>query len=144
MIEDLPIPALFARMKKYHVRYLENNIKREDINTAQFIILVVLRKHDKITQRELGDHLSYSKGLITRFLKELEENGYVHRETDEKNKRKKIISITQKGIDLAEEIEKYNEIWEKEVFEFLSEDEFKTLTSNLYRAVENSKTYLEK
>lgn len=144
MIEDLPIPALFAKMKKYHVKYLEKNIKLDDVQTAQFIILVVLSKHDKITQKELADHLSYSEGLITRFLKQLEQNNYIHREIDENNKRKKIITITQKGIDLAEEIEKYNEIWEKEVFKFLNEDEFKTLTTNLYRAVENSEKYVEK
>ena len=62
---------------------------------------------------------------------------------DEKNKRRKIITITPKGQESATKIKKYQKEWENEVFEFLTDNEFKEfkyiLKNSLIKRIEMEK-----
>lgn len=144
ILREMPIPALLSLMKKNFNEYLEKNLEEEDIKIGQIPILFVLKKHDKISQKELANHLYYSEGLITRFMKKLEENNYIKREINPENKRENIISINPKGKKLVDEISEYKDKWEREVFGFLSEKEFFELKNNFQIAIKNSKTMLKK
>ena len=138
MLENMPMASLLSILKKNYVQYLEENIIVDDIQTAEFPILLVLKKHDNITQKELADYLYYSEGLITRFIKRLEENEYIKRGVNPKNKREKIITITPKGMKLADEIENHKNEWEEIVFGFLSKNQLLKFKNNIYKAIENS------
>ena len=138
MLENMPMASLLTILKKNYVQYLEQNIIVDNVQTAEFPILLVLKKHDNITQKELADYLYYSEGLITRFIKRLEENDYIKRSVNPKNKREKIITITSKGIKLADEIDDHKNEWEKNIFGFLSEDQLLKFKNNIYKAIENS------
>ena len=118
-------------IKRSYIRYLDNKINDMNITSGEVPFLFVLNEDDKITQKELSDSLRTSESLTTRVLKSLEEKGYVTREVDEKNKRRKIIKITPKGQETATKIKKYQKEWENEVFEFLTTNEFTEFKSNL-------------
>ena len=102
-----------------------------NITSGEVPFLFVLNEHDKITQKELSYSLRTSEGLTTRVLKSIEEKGYVTREVDKKNKRRKIITITPKGQESATKIKKYQKEWENKVFEFLTDNEFNEFKSIL-------------
>ena len=129
--KNLDITATFAMIKRSYIRYLDNKINDMNITSGEVPFLFVLNEDDKITQKELSDSLRTSESLTTRVLKSLEEKGYVTREVDEKNKRRKIIKITPKGQETATKIKKYQKEWENEVFEFLTTNEFTEFKSNL-------------
>lgn len=129
--ENIDIPAIFAMIKRSYIRYMDNEIKNEDINSGEFPFLLVLNEKDKITQKELADSLRTSEGLVTRVLKKLEKNNYITRETDPNNKRRNIITITNKGREITKKIITYQNNWEKTVFSFLRDDELNTFKSNL-------------
>ncbi len=129
--ENIDIPAIFAMIKRSYIRHMDNEIKNEDINSGEFPFLLVLNEKDKITQKELADSLRTSEGLVTRVLKKLEKNNYITRETDPKNKRRNIITITNKGREITKKIITYQNNWEKTVFSFLRDDELNTFKSNL-------------
>lgn len=136
--ENIDIPAMLAMIKRSYIRYLDNQIQKEDINSGEFPFLLVLNKKDKITQTELAESLKITEGLVTRVLKRLEKNQYVTREVNPKNKRKKIISITPKGKKIAQEVIICQENWQRETFSFLSDDELIRFKSNLKTALINS------
>ena len=140
---NLDISATFAMIKRSYIRYLDNKINDMNITSGEVPFLFVLNEHDKITQKELADSLRTSEGLTTRVLKSIEEKGYVTREVDEKNKRRKIITITPKGQESASKIKKYQKEWENEVFEFLTDNEFKEfksiLKNSLIKSIEMEK-----
>ncbi|WP_297983489.1 MarR family transcriptional regulator [uncultured Methanobrevibacter sp.] len=144
ILREMPIPALLSLMKKNYNEYMEKNLEEDDIQIGQIPILFVLKKHDKISQKELAEHLHYSEGLITRFIKKLEENMYIKRNVNPENKRENIISINPKGEKLVDEISEYKDKWEMEVFDFLSQDEFFEFKEKLEIAIINSKTMLNK
>ena len=140
---NVDISATFAMIKRSYIRYLDNKINDMNITSGEVPFLSVLNEHDKITQKELADSLRTSEGLTTRVLKSIEEKGYVTREVDEKNKRRKIITITPKGQESATKIKKYQKEWENEVFEFLTDNEFNEfksiLKNSLIKSIEMEK-----
>ena len=121
--DNIDLTATFAMIKRSYIRYIDNEIRKDDINAGEFPFLLVLNEKDKITQKELADSLRTSEGLTTRVLKKLEKNGYIIREVDSNNKRRKIITITEKGRKIADKVICIQNNWEKEIFSSLSEDE---------------------
>ena len=136
--KNLDITATFAMIKRSYIRYLENKITTHDITSGETPFLFVLNEKDKITQKELSDSLRTSEGLTTRVLKSLEKKEYITRKVDEKNKRRKIITITPKGKKTAEIIKKYQKEWENEIFGFLTDSEFNEFKSILKNSLINS------
>lgn len=138
-IDYLGIPAYFSIIKKSYIRYIDNKIDKNDINSGEFPLLLVLNERDNITQKQLSDLTKNSEGLMTRVLKKLENNGYVERKVDGNNKRRKIISITPKGEKIANEIKEYQQQWEYDTFNFLNENDFENFKKNLKKAVFTSR-----
>ena len=136
--KNLDITATFAMIKRSYIRYLEHKITTHDITSGETPFLFVLNEKDKITQKELSDSLRTSEGLTTRVLKSLEKKEYITRKVDEKNKRRKIITITPKGKKTAEIIKKYQKEWENEIFGFLTDSEFNEFKSILKNSLINS------
>ena len=131
--KNLDITASFAMIKRSYIRYLDNKIVDFDITSGEVPFLLVLNENDKITQNELSNSLRTSEGLVTRVLRSLEEKGYVTREVDKENKRRKIITITPKGKKTAEIIKRYQKEWENKTFGFLTDvefDEFRLILKN--------------
>ena len=136
--ENIDIPATLAMIKRSYVRYIDSQIKEEDINAGEFPFLLVLNEKDKITQKELADSLKTSEGLVTRVSKRLENNGYITREVDSKNKRRNLISITDKGRDIARKVIASQDLWENHTFSFLSDEELNQFKLALKLALINS------
>lgn len=136
--ENVDIPATLAMIKRSYVRYIDNEIKHEDINAGEFPFLLVLNEKDKITQKELADSLKTSEGLVTRVSKKLEKNEYITREVDLNNKRRNLISITPKGRAIAEKVITSQNRWEKHSFSFLTDEELKQFKLILKLALINS------
>lgn len=136
--ENIDIPATLAMIKRSYVRYIDNEIQKEDINAGEFPFLLVLNEKDKITQKQLADSLKTSEGLVTRVLKRLEKNGYVTREINPNNKRQNLISMTPKGRTTADKVMASQKKWEEHAFSFLSDEELNQFKLILKLALINS------
>ena len=136
--ENIDIPATLAMIKRSYVRYIDNEIQKEDINAGEFPFLLVLNEKDKITQKQLADSLKTSEGLVTRVLKRLEKNGYVTREINPNNKRQNLISMTPKGRTIADKVMSSQNKWEEHAFSFLSDEELNKFKLILKLALINS------
>ncbi len=69
-------------------------LKRFDLTTAQFDVLLQIRTYQPLTQMELAEKVTVTQGGISRMLTRLEKEGYIVRKQDWKTKT---ISLTEQG-----------------------------------------------
>ena len=97
-------------MKKFH--------KKSDApyRKPEFQAMLFLSYKEKITMQELGEELHVTKPRVTALVSELLEKDFVVQSTDEKDKRKKYLSLSEKGIECVESHRKDYETWFKSMW----------------------------
>lgn len=68
-----------------------------DLSLAQHEILVTIRRHNGLTQRELSEQLLVVKSNATALLQKLEARGLVERSPDPDDSRIKRLTLTRSG-----------------------------------------------
>lgn len=128
---ELSTLVVFTRAEhEIHKRELET-IKKTGLTTAQFGVLEALYNKGDLRICELIDKILTTSGNITVVIKNLEKDGLIKREQDPKDKRSCIISITEEGKKIIEDIfpEHIKNI--KGIFDILTEEEKITLKTIL-------------
>lgn len=105
-------------MKCGHILMHKTGRKRGQDN-----ILGVLSQYDSLSQKRLQEILGIEAGSLSEILSKLEQKDLITRYKDELDKRKSIISLTQKGIDKAQHKKSNDE----DLFDMLDEQEKKEL-----------------
>ena len=100
-------------------------LKRFDLTTAQFDVLVQIRLNEPLTQSELAEKTIVTQGGISRMLARLEKEGYILRTQDWKTKT---IRLTGKATKILEEAMPAQLAFQSSFFEdVLTKEEEKTL-----------------
>ena len=132
-------------MKRFH--------KKSDTpyRKPEFQAMLFLSCKGKITMQELGEELHVIKPRVTALVSELLEKDFVVQSTDEKDKRKKYLSLSEKGVECIELHRKAYETWfksmwdkfdarEKEAFNILLTKTNLVLREELQDKEENNET----
>ena len=132
-------------MKRFH--------KKSDApyRKPEFQAMLFLSCKEKITMQELGEELHVTKPRVTALVSELLEKGFVVQSIDEKDKRKKYLSLSEKGVECIESHRKAYETWfksmwdkfdarEKEAFNILLTKTNLVLREELQEKEENNET----
>lgn len=69
---------------------------------TQYVVMLVLWEHEKVTAKELGETLHLDSGTLTPLLKKLETSGFVTRSRSSIDERSLDITITEIGSALKE------------------------------------------
>ncbi|RDY24726.1 MarR family transcriptional regulator [Romboutsia maritimum] len=80
-------------LKKYSVEY--------NVNKTQLRALMFIKNYGNISMTDLCSKLNIEKGSLTSMVDDLTEKGYVFRERDLGDRRKYLITITEKGEEIA-------------------------------------------
>ena len=83
----------------------------------EFQAMLFLSCKEKITMQELGEELHVTKPRVTALVGELLEKDFVVQSIDEKDKRKKYLSLSEKGIECIELHRKAYEEWFKSMWD---------------------------
>lgn len=103
-------------------------IDNESISSAQKRVIVYLyeqKDNGDVFQRDVEQYLSIRRPTATRMLNSMEENGLVRRESVEYDGRLKKLTLTEKSIDLYNEIFNDIDTVERNMTRGLTEDEKK-------------------
>ncbi|MDT8717240.1 MarR family transcriptional regulator [Clostridium sp. 19966] len=73
-----------------------------NITYPQYLVMLVLWEHEKITLKDMGHKLHLDSGTLTPLLKKLEAAGLIIRERSKEDERLLWITITPKGMNLRE------------------------------------------
>ena len=110
-IRTLGYKALDSRFKRISDRmshdirklYKELNI---DVEPNWYLIFGLLRDHKKLSIAEIAESLGYSHPSVVVIIKKMTAKGYISTTKDDLDKRKQVITLTNKSIDLLPELEK--------------------------------------
>lgn len=103
--------------------FISKGMEQYNIGQGQIMFLLELYAEDGRNQEELSKVLQIDKGTTARAIKKLEEEGYLRREKDDNDKRSNKIFVTQKGLDVKENIFSVLSKWESTISESLDEEE---------------------
>ena len=83
---------------------------------AKFQAMMYLCIKEKITMQELGEELGVSKSRVTALVTELLEKGFVIQSVDKKDKRKKYLQLSPKGLEHMDDHKRAYENWFEEIW----------------------------
>ncbi|MEO4054661.1 MarR family transcriptional regulator [Solibacillus sp. CAU 1738] len=100
-------------------------LKRFELTTAQFDVLIQIKTYAPLTQSELAEKVTVTQGGISRMLARLEKEGLIERK---QNWKTKTISLTHKGEQMIDTATPHQLNFQSSFFEeVLTENELKTL-----------------
>lgn len=128
---DLSTLVVFTRAENTIHRIEYKTIKQSGLTIAQFAVLEALYNKGDLRICELIEKILTTSGNITVVIKNLEKDGLIKRKPDPKDKRSCIISITEQGKSIIEDILPNHIRNIKEIFKVLTDDEKNTLKTIL-------------
>jgi len=97
------------------------------LTLTQAYIILILYNEKNLNQETIASILNINEVTATREISSLEDNGYVSRRVDEKDKRRKIVTLTESGKKMVKTITDYSHDNEKIINEFVSPEELHML-----------------
>ena len=104
---------------------LNDVLKGYDVSIQQFNVLRILRgqKGVPVTLSTIQERMIAKMSNTTRLVDKLIKKGYATKKTNEKNKRKIDITITQAGLNFLDEIDVLVDSAEQNIVDSLSEND---------------------
>ncbi|GET29715.1 MarR family winged helix-turn-helix transcriptional regulator [Prolixibacter sp. SD074] len=123
---------------KLFAMFKENEI---EITFEQFAILNLLYSEKAFIQQDLANQMQKNKSIILRQINSLLDKNYVERTRNDKDKRKKTLILTEKGISTLNQTRQLgNEVLD-ELFLGISENELSVFRNVLEKLMENSEPH---
>ncbi|MGG5340634.1 MarR family winged helix-turn-helix transcriptional regulator [Enterococcus sp. AZ192] len=91
-------------VNKQFNRMYAKALKPFQLTYPQYLVLLVLWEHSDQRITDLGEKLALDTGTLTPMLKRMEASGYIHRNRLAKDERIVIISLSEKAVELEQEI----------------------------------------
>lgn len=79
-------------------------LKPFGLTYTQYIVFLVLWEQDSITVGALGEKLMLDNGTLSPLLKKMQQSGYVERTRSSEDERVVVITLTQQGRALQEQL----------------------------------------
>ncbi|NLK75625.1 MAG: MarR family transcriptional regulator [Clostridiales bacterium] len=105
--------------------FCHSHIKNIGISDTEHIICTYLLGHCGGSQDDVAEALKLDKTTVARALLSLEKKGYVERSINSNNRRKYILTLTQKGKENISDIADIYDVWLRKISSCLTEEEQK-------------------
>lgn len=135
---------LMSRIKQIHGRILNNLISNREImafNAEQGRILHVLWENDNISIKELSARTGLAINTLTTMLERMQGKNLIEKRTDEKDKRKTIIILTDYAKSLKKEYDVISEEIISVFYKNFSHNEIMEFEEYLKRILDNLENY---
>ena len=117
---DIPTAPLVSLLHRKQTTCINNELKDVNLSSGLYPLLIKSYKNEGISQEELAEALHVNESTVTRNLEKLEKKELITRTPE---KRKKIISVTNKGADIAQNIMDIDEKWDSNIKKSLTDEE---------------------
>ena len=101
-IDNVPIGFFFGLAARQYLNFFDKYLSELDINQNQFWMLLNLCHEQNISQDKIASVLRVNGATMTRELNDLEKRRLIIRKTDENDRRKKLVSLFDKGFEMLE------------------------------------------
>ena len=112
--EKSPFIAWIHNISLNQQKYMKSKLNNIDFNHDMRYIIYIY-DNPKCSQEDIVNMFCQSKGNIAKVLKKLEDEGYIKREVNPKNRHKYMLTTTEKGNTLVPKIRQISRDWEVKV-----------------------------
>nr|WP_307992245.1 MarR family transcriptional regulator [uncultured Niameybacter sp.] len=133
---DLSTLVVFTRAEHTIHKKEFQTIKEGGLTPAQFAVLEALYNKGDLRIGEIIEKILTTSGNITVVIKNLEKEGLVKKALDPEDKRSAIISLTDKGKEVVEDILPNHIENIKDIFSVLTDEE-KIVLKNILKKFKN-------
>ncbi|OOG37464.1 MarR family winged helix-turn-helix transcriptional regulator [Rhodanobacter sp. C05] len=125
-------PLQLEHFLPYRLSILSNTIsqaiaddyqRRYDISVTEWRVMAVLARFDGLSAREVAERTAMDKVAVSRALARLVEAGRVHRSIHDDDKRRSVLSLTETGWTMHDEVAPMARAREREVLAKLDAEE---------------------
>ena len=110
----------------FYLEYLKQYASTYSVNKTQLSALITLKNNGAISMTALCNKLNIEKGSLTSMVDDLTKKGYVTRERDISDRRKYLITITERGEGIASDfVDKLKLSLEERLIKLTEEDKKK-------------------
>jgi DNA-binding MarR family transcriptional regulator len=124
--------------------YINNKFEKYNIGNGQYLFLLSLSHNEGVTQEEMSCKLFIDKGTTAKAIKRLEDEGYVKRSVDDKDKRAYKVYLTEEGRKVTAEISEVLHDWNDILTSGFTEEEKGIALNLLQRMQENKNKQISK
>ena len=128
---------------RYCRNFFEKRLREFDLTFGEQVIIMFLSRNEEVNQDAISKRYMIDKGMVAKTLNKLEAKGYILREQNPDNKRENIISLTQKGADILNNIKNIIDEWNEILYEEMSEEEIVCMKKLTNKMVENITNHLD-
>ena len=107
------------------------------LTATEVVILRYLYDEVSPAQENISEHFMLDRGAIARTLRKLEDKEIIQRYENPSNHREKIISLTDKGLELKTFCFSLTDLWQDTMLSSISEDDADIFEGILNRMVNN-------
>lgn len=136
MMSDLSLIARASHM------YFARRMKEYEIGMSEQMILMRLAAVDRENQDGLAHYFRLDKSAVAKITARLTLKGMITRSRNIDNRRENIVSITDKGRSLLNELEAAADEWNKQVMKGFTEEQKQELRRMLAQVAANVSTYM--
>ena len=136
-----PIVLTHLKMVEHLAKRIgDEHLKQIDLTQSQADVIILLaHESDKVfRQRDIESALNYSNPTVTGLLNRLEQKGFIVRRVDPQDSRARIISLTDKALEIIEEIYQSIHRTEQMLLDGFSEEEIEILQPLMSRIAKNA------
>jgi DNA-binding MarR family transcriptional regulator len=125
-------PLQLEHFLPYRLSILSNTIsqaiaddyqRRYDISVTEWRVMAVLARFDGLSAREVAERTAMDKVAVSRALARLVEAGRVSRATHDDDRRRSVLSLTEAGWTMHDEVAPMARAREREVLAKLDDEE---------------------
>ncbi|WP_034333694.1 MarR family transcriptional regulator [Bacillus sp. J37] len=113
---------MLYQQTRHMTKEVNEYLQKHGLYSSQWSILYCLKSNGPMTQSDIWRYLNVEAPTITRTLVKLEESGWVKR-TPGSDKRERLVSLTEKALDLLPEVEQDVKNFEQTMVANLKDDE---------------------
>lgn len=132
----------FANVQKNMVRFIQKAAVEKGLSIPQYSILMTVISRSEMTQKKMGEKTFLPKSTLSQAVDGLVKEGYLDRRQVEDNRRETLLSLSEKGKALVEELH-LQEDGLHQVFKAASEQFTPEQVEDLLDAHQKISTYLQ-
>ena len=97
---DLELQALYAKLfedRFFQKIAVSQNAELKELNKNQPLVIMIIGMVKEIMPSTIGMYVGMNRSSLSRMIDSLEEKGFVWKNKDPKDRRKVLVSLTEKG-----------------------------------------------
>lgn len=110
---------------------LNYNLKKYDITARQLEVLDFINELNSVSQKDLSEHLGVKHTTVIELLRKLQEKDFIIKTQNEKNAKYNVITLTDKGKELAKQLGTFRDEVENIIAKSLGKENKESLIHSL-------------